>query len=185
MGRKYFTSDWHLGHKRFVEKFGSRPFSSTEEMDDTIIENMFTGKRKGDMIYFLGDLYFDIASFEKMYNQIPNGVRFFWVLGNHDEKLFMKHIKQFEKIIPMMETKIQGNHVVLCHYPMQTWNRSHYNSWQLFGHHHIGGHFEPGSERLGKQLNVNLEYHDFKPWTEDEVVEYMEGRPDNFDLIQR
>lgn len=183
--KKLFTSDWHLGHRRAVEDFGHRPYSSVEEMDDAIIENMFTGIKKNDMIFFLGDLYWNIDSFWKMYNQIPKGVRFFWILGNHDEKQAKQHFRHFEKVDHLMETKIAGNHVVMCHYPMRSWNRSHYNSWQLYGHHHIGGHYEPDSKELGKQLNVNLEYHDFKPWTEEEIEAYMSRRPDNFDLIRR
>ena len=181
--KKIFTSDWHLGHNRVIHDFGERPFSSVEEMDNTIIDNMFSGLKKNDMIYFLGDLYWNIDSFWKMYNQIPNGVRFFWIIGNHDHKQVKQHYAHFELITPMMDTKIQGNHVVLCHYPMTTWNRSHHGSWQLFGHHHKGGHVEPNV--IGKQLNVNVEYHDYKPWTEEEIVEYMKSRPDNFDYIQR
>jgi len=181
--RKFFSSDWHLGHKRVVHDFGQRPFSSVEDMDDTIIKNMFSGLKKNDMFFFLGDLYWERDSFWKMYNQIPDGVRFFWITGNHDAKQVKQHYAHFEVITPMMETKIQGHHAVLCHYPMMTWNRSHYNSFQLYGHHHKGGHWEP--ENLGKQLNVNVEYHDYKPWTEDEIVEYMSNRPNNFDYIQR
>lgn len=180
---KFFTSDWHLGHKRVVHDFGQRPFSSVEEMDNTIIENMFSGRKKGDMIFFLGDLYWNRDSFLKMYNKIPKGVRFYWIIGNHDNKQVAQHRGHFELITPMMETKVQGNHIVLCHYQMTAWNRSHHNSWQLYGHYHKGGHTE--GTPVGKQLNVNLEYHNYKPWTEEELIEHMNRRPDNFDYIPR
>lgn len=182
--KKIFTSDWHLGHKRIITPdFSDRPWDTVEEMDAAIIENMFTGLKKNDMIFFLGDLYWNNQSFWKMYNQLPKGVRFIWVLGNHDNKIAKQHYAHFESISHMAETKIMGNHVVLCHYPMASWSRSHYNSFQLYGHHHLNGHHEPTV--FGKQLNVNLEFHNYMPWTEEEIVEYMSHRPDNPDLVRR
>ena len=35
-----------------------------------------------------------------------------------------------------MELKVGEQLVVLDHYPMRSWNKSHYGSWQLYGHHH-------------------------------------------------
>jgi len=181
---QYFSSDWHLGHSKTIE-FSNRPFKDIKEMDSMIISNMISPLKKGDDFYFLGDLAFDIPSAAKFFNQLPKGVKFFWILGNHE-----RTAKEFQHYCiqqtPMKEIRIQKAHVTLCHYPMITWNRSHYNSWQLYGHHHISSH---GHEKIpllaaGKQLNVNLEFHDYKPWSEDEVVEYMSKRPDNWDIIR-
>jgi len=77
--------------------------------------------------------------------------------------------------------------VVLCHYPMLTWNKSHYNSFMLYGHHHTNsnGTAELAYKAEGKMLNVNVEFHNYMPWSEEEVIEYMSHRPDNWDLIRR
>ena len=180
---QYFSSDWHLGHYRSIQ-FSNRPFKDVDEMDSTIIHNMISPLKKGDDFYFLGDLAFNVASAAKFFNQLPKGVKFFWILGNHERTAshFIHHCVQQ---IPIKEIKIRGTSVTLCHYPMITWNKSHYNAWQLFGHHHVSSHGHDKIHHLasGKQLNVNLEFHDYKPWTEDEIVEYMESRPDNWDLI--
>lgn len=51
----FFTSDLHLGHENCI-RLCNRPFSSIEEMDETLIENWnrkITGK---DTVYILGDL---------------------------------------------------------------------------------------------------------------------------------
>ena len=53
----FFTSDLHLGHENCI-RLCNRPFSSIEEMDETLIENWnrkITGK---DTVYILGDLIY-------------------------------------------------------------------------------------------------------------------------------
>ena len=70
---------------------------------------------------------------------------------------------------------------------MMTWSRSHYNSWQLFGHHHVnaeGTNFINETAQ-GKMLNVNLEFNNYKMFNENDIVEIMEKKPDNFDLIRK
>ena len=38
----------------------------------------------------------------------------------------------------------------------------------------------------GKALNVNLEFHNYRMWTWDEINEYMKTRGgDNWDMIRR
>lgn len=179
---KWFSSDWHLGHKRVIE-FANRPFKDIKEMDEVIIENMIKPLKKGDDFYFLGDLYWDPQSFWKFFNQVPKGIRLHWIIGNHDDRYIMNHVGQFAEITPMMDVKFLGQHAVICHFPMMSWNRSHYNSFMLFGHHHVNGHAMPTIQ--GKMLNVNCEFNNFKPWSENDIVEYMSHRPDNFDYIPK
>ena len=153
-------------------------------MDDNIVEGMIAPLRKGDEFYFLGDLARNVASAAKFFTRLPKGVKFFWILGNHERTAgqFRHHCTQ---MTPLKDIKIQGSPATLCHYPMITWNKSHYNAWQLFGHHHISSHGHDKIDQLasGKQLNVNCEMHDYVPWSEDEIIEYMKARPNNWDLI--
>lgn len=179
---KWFSSDWHLGHKRVIE-FANRPFKNLKEMDDAIIDNMIAPLKKGDDFYFLGDLYWDAQSFWKFYNKFPKNVRFHWIIGNHDYNTIKNHEGQFAEITPLTEVKFLSQHAVLCHFPMMTWNRSHHGSFMLFGHHHVNGHVEPTLQ--GKMLNVNCEFNNFKPYSEEDVVEIMSHKPQNFDYIER
>ena len=50
----YFTSDLHLGHNSVIA-LCHRPFSSTEEMDETLIANWNAKVRGNDKVYIVGD----------------------------------------------------------------------------------------------------------------------------------
>ncbi len=39
MVNTWFTSDFHLGHRNII-RYCDRPFHSTDEMDEAIIENL-------------------------------------------------------------------------------------------------------------------------------------------------
>jgi calcineurin-like phosphoesterase family protein len=56
---------------------------------------------------------------------------------------------------------------------MAAWPRSHYNSWQLFGHSH-GKRWTQG-----KQHDVGVDNNNYYPVSFDRIVEIMKERPDN------
>lgn len=177
---KYFSSDWHLSHDKVIG-FSNRPFSSIRKMDETILRNMLSPLKKGDIFYFLGDLSLDRDITKRVLDSIPKGVTFVWILGNHDKVVTVNNNIEITR---MKEIKIGKKCVTLCHYPMKLWNKSQHNSWQLFGHIHKGETFRQFPIN-GKMLNVNCEYHNYKPWTEMEITQYMENMPDNFDYLNR
>lgn len=113
------------------------------------------------------------------------------VYGNHTKLNWFKH-----KIIKsqgyMKEIKIDKQSITICHYPLIVYNRSHHNSWNLYGHIHKGDStwnrmktISNINQILGKSLNINIELHDFKPWTWEEVKEEIKNKPDNWDLIKK
>lgn len=168
-------------------------------MSDTIIKNMFEDVKKGDDFYFLGDLSWSLDVILEVLEQAKNkNIRFHWILGNHDykfKKQLEKKIKQFNKlntINDILEIKLtdkEGKHypTILCHYPMFTWNKSHYNSFLLFGHHHLHTYKVDDIRRFelnGKKLNVCCEFNNYKAFNELEIIEIMSRRPDNWDLIR-
>lgn len=197
---KYFSSDWHLGHVGSI-KFSSRPFANVEEMDRTIIQRMTAPIKKGDDFYFLGDLAWDPKSAAMFFEAFPSKARFYWILGNHDKDKqrtdLRRELKPFEKycafVGDMLEIKFSTapntprQAITLAHYPMLTWNKSHYNAWQLFGHHHVASwkHDEIPWRANGKQLNVNCEFFGYDPIDETYLIEIMATKPNNWDLIPK
>lgn len=78
----FFTSDLHLGHENCI-RLCNRPFSSIEEMDETLIENWnhkVTGK---DTVYILGDLIYRSQKPPEEYLRRLRGKKHL-ILGNHD-----------------------------------------------------------------------------------------------------
>ena len=57
MGTNYYTSDLHLGHANII-KLCNRPFSNTEEMDETLVSNWNARVHRDDHVYIIGDLAF-------------------------------------------------------------------------------------------------------------------------------
>ena len=72
----------------------------------------------------------------------------------------------------------KGHPLTVCHYCMLTWQASHYNSWQLFGHSH--GRLQ---KDLGKQYDIGVDNNNFYPISYDQVKEIMKNRPDNFNCV--
>lgn len=172
---KYFSSDWHLGDKECIS-YGDRPFQSVKEMNRIIIDNMIAPLKKGDTLYFLGDLSWSNEVTEEFFNKFPLNVNFVWVKGNHDNNFTKRGVEQ----VKFKEIRLNDRLVTLCHYPLCVWNESYKNSWDLYGHVHKK-QTNNMYKSVGKQLNVNCEYHNFKPWTEKEIEIYMDNMSNNFD----
>ena len=118
--------------------------SAVESMDRNLINNWNTVINKNDTVYFLGDLSF--YSVEKTIEIVKklNGKKH-WIIGNHDKKLIknteltslFEWVKDIETIYIQDNTVPKGRtKIILCHYPMLTWDGSHNGSWHLHGHSH-------------------------------------------------
>lgn len=180
----WFSSDWHLGHDA-VRRLANRPFGSVSEMNVAIMHNMLEEVKKGDSFYFLGDIAWrDELAIQAVRAFAEKGVDFHWILGNHDEKYKLQYFQPYCKSISTRRVITRNDiRINMCHFPQLVWNNSFRNSFHLFGHIHAGSfELEEISNRMeGKCLNVNLEFHNYKPWSLDEVFDYMESRNDNWD----
>jgi calcineurin-like phosphoesterase family protein len=180
----YFSSDWHLGHYNIM-RVANRPFSSVEEMDNTIMDNMITPLKKGDNIYFIGDIGYNKETIEEALKRIhKKKINFFWILGNHDMKFPLGEFEQYcHTITPSLIIKREHTVIHLNHFPMMTWEKSFYNSFHLYGHLHTNSvELEEVEKRqTGKAFNVNLEFNDYKPYNLHDIFEIMSKKGDNWD----
>lgn len=134
MPNTFFTSDLHFGHKNVI-KFDNRPFSSVEEMDDTLIENWNTKVDNKDIVYILGDVswYKDQETADILHKLKGHKIL---IKGNHD-RVHGQVRKQFDNVTSYDEIILDKNkHIVLCHYPILFFNRHRYGSYMFYGHVH-------------------------------------------------
>lgn len=171
---KFFTADWHLGHVNIL-KFSNRPWKNIDDMNLSIISSHNSLVGVNDQVYFLGDFAMKFQYVEK-YLPYLNG-QWFWILGNHDKiwwRKLAKNANLTKKIVSMheiLDMYIQKQPVTLCHYPMVSWNRSHYNSWHLFGHVH--GRF---NNPKSLSMDVGLDANNYTILSEHDIVRAMQER---------
>lgn len=159
----YFTADEHYGHSSIL-RLCQRPFRDVDAMDAELIERHNSQVRAGDIVVHAGDFTLQRKARARDYIRKLNGEHIF-VRGSHDRWLANAH--------EIREQDISGQYVVVCHYAMRVWSRSHDNSWLLYGHSH--GRLAP----VGKQWDVGVDNNDFFPVSFEKVCEIMRSRPDN------
>ncbi len=101
-GNIWVTSDTHFNHANilnFSDKMGKpvRPFSSLEDMNETMIENWNSVVQPGDKVYHLGDVFFgDKEWFKKSWPRLKGKKRL--IVGNHDDIPFLSSGGFFSKV---------------------------------------------------------------------------------------
>lgn len=170
MSEIFFTSDEHYGDGIIIE-YANRPFNTIEEMNQVLIDNHNEVVGKNDVTWHLGDFSLYNSNLTESIISKLNGYHRF-VLGNHD-------LWTTENLKWKLHTIIEENNmIVLCHYPMKSWEGSHWNSWQLHGHSHC--RFSP----TGKQLDVGVDNNNFYPFSLEQIKEIMKDKPDNEDFFR-
>ena len=143
----FFISDLHVGHKNVI-KFDSRPFADVDEMHIEMIKRWNEVVGDDDIVYYLGDLAFARDEITKWFIYSLKG-KINFILGNHDK---MKDIVKFGRWENIHEYGTEINvkdedtigsrgsngyqRIIMSHYPILSWNKSHYGSWHLHGHCH-------------------------------------------------
>lgn len=180
----WFTSDWHLDHANII-KYSNRPFANVEEQQKVILSNFFIKVKKGDIVYFLGDIAFNSDAFQlfakQFRQQYGTSVEFHYIEGNH-EKSIIPEIKRFATSYSKLnEIYWNDQPITLCHYIMYSFSKSHFNAWQIYGHHH--GYVD--TKMLGKRMNVCVELNNYSPVSIDNVAKWMDQQPNNWDLLTK
>ena len=170
--RVWFSSDLHLGHDNVI-KLSKRPFNSIEEMDETLIHNWNELVKPEDVAYILGD--FAWRDVGKYASRLHGNINL--VLGNHDKRSQCEG--HFCSVHDVMRAKVNGRFIFLSHFSHRVWDKSHYNSWHLFGHNH--GRLPP----FGKSFDVGVDAHFYQPISFEQVEAAMLTLPDNWNLLKK
>lgn len=205
----WFTADTHYYHAN-IARYTHRPFIQPGDLDD---EGMWRTKEIGrtrakemteamikihnalvkpeDTVYHLGDFAFGgVTEITSLLRRLNGHYRFVW--GNHDKAMHdfaaeqSKHSDlqhKIEFLDTLAEICIEGHNIVLCHYPLYRWNRSHHLSWMLHGHCH---YTLPESKKeglpltMGAILDVGVDGNQFKPYTFTEIKLIMQTKTSHY-----
>ena len=177
----FFTSDPHFFHENII-KFCDRPFESVEEMNLALINNWNNKVPPDAHIFILGDLMLkgSIDMARHILGRL-NGIKHI-IWGNHDYQnklnrptitdMFESFGDIIEIIVDDEEISGDGQRVVMCHYPMLSWNGSVRGTWQLFGHIHSGplsSSKEKDIRLTPAQYDVGVDNNNFTPLSYEEV----------------
>ena len=177
----FFTADLHLFHENII-KYCNRPFKHCGEMHEVLITNWNKVVPKDGIVFILGDV--SLGARPKALNDLLyrlNGTKYL-IIGNHEKDALRKEYirEHWEGIYDIAEIYVKDEeityneqHIVMCHYPMITWNASHRGSWQLFGHVHGGLSNKGEIKHSPFQMDVGVDVHNFSPISYEEVKQYI------------
>jgi len=172
MINNFFASDYHLSHNNVI-KYDNRPFVDVSEMNETIINNHNSVVKQDDNFYFLGDFSFGSLASAELYLQRLNGNKFF-IKGNHDKRDIIKLYQKYGIYLGgLEEIKINETKIVLSHYAMRVWDKSHHGSYHLYGHSH--GSLE--NKPWGKSMDVGIMLNNYFPFSFEQIQSILSQRP--------
>jgi len=200
----YFTSDSHYNHKNIVRgvsgwdnKDRCRDFDTLEEHNQVLVDNINKTVGENDILYHAGDWSFGgIQSIYEFRQQIKCKTIHF-IIGNHDHHIKMNRVLKIEEgfmntknlfttVDKLLDKTVNGQNMVMCHYPLRSWLNGSKGSWMLFGHTHgslpeysaVKGYPKKNAE-IFKTMDVGIDTHkEFRPYHFDEIAEIMHNRSD-------
>jgi calcineurin-like phosphoesterase family protein len=186
---RFVISDHHLGHTNSWEKFkredGSplRPFTSTEEMNETMIERHNAKVKEQDTVYFLGDVVINKKYLELVKRM--NG-RKILIRGNHD--IFKDEDYRAVGFEQMHGVRVFVDKFILSHIPLHPDCVSERFRVNVHGHLHANEVMRTRTNMVHgymtglvtepdpQYLCVCVEQTDFTPLHFDEVEERIQQR---------
>lgn len=141
-------------------------------MNEAIINRWNAVVDEEDTVYHLGD--FAWGGIDKFLRRLKGHVVI--LKGSHDKQLGRLEKDSILKIAPLKDEYGNDRTIILCHYAMRSWERSHYATWHLFGHHH--GKLPP----YGLSFDVGVDCWDFTPISLTEVADKMATLKPNVDF---
>ncbi|HYG17136.1 MAG TPA: phosphoesterase [Bacteroidia bacterium] len=169
----WFTSDNHFGHTNII-KYTKRPFTSVDEMDETMIERWNERIGPNDDVYHLGDVGLCPADQLREILDWLNG-NIHLIVGNHEgaalqcKKRFQWVKDYYELKVPDEDAPNGSQKIVLLHYAMRIWNGCHRGTFHLYGHSHGTLTDDP----FMRSLDAGVDSHNFYPISYQEVKSLM------------
>lgn len=182
----WFTADTHFNHDSMITK-GWRPFSSREEMNETLIERWNKAVRPDGIVWHLGDVAMGTRQLF-LDDILPrlNG-KIHLIAGNHDpawsgNRDAYKHQAVwinagFWSVQSFARKRIDGKDVMLSHFPYEGdhTEEDRYEQYRLLddGGFLLHGHVHSEWKLKGRQINVGVDVWDWTPVPLEVIQEYV------------
>lgn len=195
----FFTADTHFGHANIIKycqrpQYDESDFDSQGEwlsksmagrrvydMDSFLISKWNEIVTNKDDVFHLGDFCFGLRNDAIRYLSELQFGTFNFIWGNHDRGMEDLYRALRDNRVPhfvrnkvrflggLKEVKVERQRIVLCHYAMRVWDKSHHGSWHLYGHSHGSLPDDPNA----LSIDVGVDVHGYRPISFDEVAMYM------------
>lgn len=173
---RYFTGDEHYGHDARFGKGGiiywaERPYKNIDTMANSIIRRNNEIVQDDDEVYHLGDIFWYGPERKGSTIQIMKRLKgiHHLILGNHDKLKPFDYIDiGFTSVHTSLLIEIQGLYFVLAHDP-SVYIALPKNTYLLCAHIHTLFKYLPEKN----VLNVGVDVWDFRPVSEDQILETM------------
>jgi calcineurin-like phosphoesterase family protein len=171
-------------HGNSVTPFNEvRDYDTLEEMNDLMVQNINDSVEENDILFHLGDWSF--GGFERIqeFREMIKCKNIHLLLGNHDHHIESNKNgirKLFSSVNNYLELRVNDVSIVMCHYPIVSWNNMRGGTIMLHGHQHLKGDDRFGN---GKRMDVGMcGSPEFRPYSLEEIVEILSPRT-NYELI--
>lgn len=182
-------SDTHFGHTNSWEKFKLpngdplRPFTSTEEMDETMVERWNAKVGPHDVVYHLGDVVINRKSLHHV-SRLNGKKRL--VRGNHD--IFKDQDYRDVGFESLYGVRVFTDQFILSHIPLHPDCITDRFKVNVHGHLHANeitqsrevhmpyGAFETVTEPDPRYLCVSVEHTNYEPLSFEEVDARIKAR---------
>lgn len=160
MGKFYFISDTHFGHKNIIE-YENRPFDNVEEMDRFIIDNWNSVVNDKDVVFHLGDFFLTYTERQfEIFNQLKGNI--ILIRGNHDRQSKTKLLERigFDEVHDDLIIGCNGVKVLLTHRPFSDLDYMNENEidFNFHGHKHM-----VDEEYSDRHVNLSVENINYSP----------------------
>jgi calcineurin-like phosphoesterase family protein len=184
----FVTSDQHWGHANII-KYSDRKFESIATHDMELIRAWNNSVGMDDEVYHLGDLTLGNINFaNELFERLNGTIRVLEYPWHHDSRWIGSAIKIMTSRVKIMKPIVVLEHIikledrwlplVLCHYPFEAWERSHYGAIHLHGHTHGALHRIPNRLDIGVDMAFKLT-GSYRPFQLEEAVDFARSyQPD-------
>lgn len=174
MSRIWYTSDLHFGHDN-IRKYEHRPWEDIESMREGLIERWNSKVKDNDDVYILGDFAWrggrmSVDDINEVVKKL-NGKKHL-IIGNHDEAWVNRSdvkTRLWEEMVYYKRIVDNGKIVIMCHYPLESWDRQRFASIHIHGHLHSQ---EPKINQLNR-YNCGCDRWDYYPVTLQEMIDEL------------